>query len=178
MTRRSRCARLAAGLLTLAAFACANPPVSVFTSLREAECQSPAADVKAKFDASDLGVQQCGGVDGWRVLYVSSDAHSWIELRSASTAWSAEDAVIYERPIGLFPGVSSETPLEWRVDPSRGPTALLVTVTAQNKDDAEGRVSEIYVVRIAGEKACLIGREASTSAARSLADGPAACPAS
>jgi hypothetical protein len=169
---------MAAGVLTLSVLACADPPVSVFTSLQEAECKPPAADVKAKFDASELGVQQCGGVEGWRVLYVSSDANSWIELRSASTAWSAEDAVIYERPIGLFPGVSSETPLEWRVDPRRGPTALLFTVNAQNKDDAAGRVSEIYVVRIAGEKACLIGREASTSAARTLADGPEACPSS
>jgi len=165
-------------VLTLSALACAGPPVSVFTSLREAECEPPAADVQAKFDASDLGVQQCGGVDGWRVLYVSSDANSWIELRAASASWSFEDAVIYERPIGLFPGVSSETPLEWRVHPRRGPTALLFTVNAQNKDDAEGRVSEVYVVRIAGTKACLIGREASATAARTLADGPAACPSS
>jgi hypothetical protein len=178
VTGRSRPARLAAGVLTLTALACADPPVSVFTSLQESECEAPAADVKAKFDASDLGVQHCGGVQGWQVLYVSSDANSWIELRSPSSSWSAEDAIIYERPIGLFPGVSSEMPLEWRVDPTRGPTALLLTVTAQDKDDTETRVSEVYVVRIAGERACLIGREASASSARTLADGPTACPAS
>ena len=174
----SRWAGLSAGLLALSALACSEPTASVFTSVREPDCRPPAADVRAKFVEAGLGVQQCASVQGWEVFYVSSDANSWIELRSASTAWSAEDAVIYDRPIGLFPAVSSETPLEWRVDPGRGPTALLFTVSAQNKDDAEGRVSEIYVVRIAGEKACLIGRESSTSAARTLADGPTACPSS
>lgn len=178
MTRRWRWSGGAAGLLALVIAGCAEPAASVFTSLRESDCRPPAADVQAPFAELDLGVQHCGEVNGWQVLLVSSDANSWLELRTAGGKWSSEDAVVYEQPIGLFPSVATEQPIEWRVDPNRGPTAVIFTVNAQDPRDAETRVSRLFVARVESTRACLIGREATADAARALADGPTACPAS
>ena len=157
--------------------ACAAPlPSSVSTSIRERDCRAPDAAVQARFAEKDLGVQQCEGAAGWEVLFVSSDANSWIELRSTSTSWSSEQTVVYEQPIGLFPGVDENVPLEWRSDPRRL-TALLFTVLAQDPEDAATPSSRVFVVRFAGNgQVCVIGRERTLDEARALADGEASCP--
>jgi hypothetical protein len=162
-----------AGAFVLAA--CASSPASVTTSIREGDCSTPAADLKARFDERGLGVQQCKGAFGWDVLLVSSDANSWIELRSPATAWSSESAIVYEMPIGLFPGVHAESPLEWRGDRDR-PTALLFTVSAQDPDDAETRVTRVFVARFGGDvPVCVVARAASIDDARTAADGDRGC---
>jgi hypothetical protein len=157
--------------------ACAAPPrLSVSTSIRERDCRAPAAAVQARFAERDLGVQQCDGTAGWEVLFVSSDANSWIELRSTSTSWSSERSVVYEQPVGLFPGVDEDVPLEWRSDPRRL-AALLFTVKAQDPKDAETPTSRVFVVRFAGNgQVCVIGRERTIDEARALADGDVSCP--
>lgn len=171
--------RAAAGWLSgacvLAACACASPPSSLTTSIRESDCTTPAADLKARFDERDLGVQQCEGAFGWDVLVVSSDANSWIELRSPTTAWSSESAIVYEMPIGLFPGVHSESPLEWRGGGEEA-AALLFTVSAQDTGDAETRVTRVFVARFGGDApVCIIARAASMDDARTVADGDRGC---
>lgn len=174
--RRGIAVRAVCSVLTLWPLACSSPPSTVSTSIRESDCTAAPADVSQPFEAKDLGVQQCEGPPGWRVLVVSSDANSWIELRSAASSWSSEDSVVYENPIGLFPGVDSESPLEWRVAAHGGPTALLFRVLAQDPRDAETRLMRVFVARIEDGRVCLIGREASIDAARARADGDASCP--
>lgn len=174
MTRTA--ARSALAALLVAACACASSPTSVTTSIRASDCSNPPSDVKARFDEKDLGVQRCPGASGWDVLVVSSDANSWIELRSPTTSWSSETAIVYEMPIGLFPGIHSDTPLEWRSD--RGePTALLFTVSAQDPDDAETRLTRIFVARFDDDDVpvCIIGRVSSPAEARTLADSDRGC---
>jgi len=168
----------AAGVLALVAAGCTASSTTILTSLRESDCTPPAADVQEQFASSELGVQRCGEVNGWQVLLVSSDANSWIELRSPNAKWSSETVVVYEQPIGLFPSVATAEPLEWRVDPTRGPTALIFTVNALDSKDAESRISRVFVARFEGDRVCLIGREGTADLARTLADGPTSCPAS
>lgn len=172
--------RRAGGAVTAAAMAltvaCSPSVVGQTTSIREGDCRNPAPELAARYAERELGVQQCPGAYGFDVLVVSSDANSWIELRSPTIAWSSEVPVVYEMPIGLFPGVQDDEPLEWR---SAGPAlrALLFTVSAQDPDDAETRVRRVYVTRFADDgRVCVIGRAATSEEARVLADDGPACP--
>ena len=172
---RSAAARVTGAMLLAAACARAPAPASTTTSIREGDCSTPAADLRARFEEKELGVQQCPGALGWDVLVVSSDANSWLELQSAATSWSSETAVVYEMPIGLFPGVHSETPLEWRSVGDR-PTALLFTVSAQDPGDAETRITRVFVARFdEAVPVCVIGRAGSIAEARELADSDRGC---
>ncbi len=174
--RRARPAP-AIGAFLVAGVACGPAPSVATTSIRESDCRPPAAAIAAPFDGKALGVQQCPGASGWDVLVVSSDANSWIELRSGTTSWSAEDAIVYDMPIGLFPNVPGDAPLEWR---SAGGDlrALLFTVSAQDPADAETRLRRVFVVRFAADgPACLLGRTSPIDDARALADGDSTCPA-
>ena len=173
MTRAAAAPVLAAILLALTA--CTSSSTSVTTSIREGDCRAAPAELKARFDDKDLGVQQCAGAQGWDVLVVSSDANSWIELRSSTTSWSSEVPIVYEMPIGLFPGVQSDAPLEWRSD-GDGLRALLFTVSAQDPADAATRVRRIYVARFTENgQVCIIGRERTMDEARILADSDTLC---
>src|SRR5688572_4042590 len=134
---RGIAAQAACGMLTPIVLACSSPPSTVSTSIKESDCRAAPADMARRFETAGLGVQQCDGVEGWEVLVVSSDANSWIELQSPAASWSSEDSVVYQNQIGLFPNVDSESPLEWRLDQRRGPTAVLFRVAAQDPDDAE-----------------------------------------
>lgn len=174
MTRAAAAPTVAAILLALTA--CASSSTSVTTSIREGDCSAPAAELKARFADKDLGVQQCPGARGWNVLVVSSDANSWIELRSATMSWSSEVPIVYEMPIGLFPGVQSDAPVEWRSD-GDNLRAMLFTVSAQDPADADTRLRRVYVARFTEDgHVCIIGREATIDAARTVADSDTSCP--
>ena len=175
MKRASRARAI--GALLAAGVACGPAPSVATTSIRESDCRPPAAAITAQFDEKALGVQQCPGAAGWDVLVVSSDANSWIVLRSGTTSWSAEEAIVYDMPIGLFPGVQGDAPLEWR---SAGGDlrALLFTVSALDPADAETRLRRVFVARFADDgPACVLGRTSAIEDARALADGDAPCPA-
>jgi hypothetical protein len=164
-----------AGVVLTATLACSSPPSSVMTSLRGTDCGAPSPEIKARFDQKDLGVEGCAGAEPWQVLVVSADANSWIELRSPTTSWSAEHPIVYETPIGLFPGIDDASPLEWRSAGGGGLTALLFTVSAQDPADAETRISRVFVARIEDGGICIIGRERTLDEARALADSDASC---
>jgi hypothetical protein len=160
----------------LALLGCSSSPASITTSIRERDCAMPPAEIAVRFEGKDLGVQQCEGAHGWDILVVSSDANSWIELRSARASWSSETAIVYEMPIGLFPGVQDESPLEWRSDGDEL-RALLFTVSAQDAADAETRITYVFVARFDDAvPVCVIGRLPSLTEARVLADSDASCP--
>jgi hypothetical protein len=166
---------LAGGGALVAMLGCSPSPASVTTSIRQSDCAMPPAEIAAGFEAKDLGVQQCKGAHGWNVLVVSSDANSWIELRSPASSWSSETTIVYEMPIGLFPGVHDESPLEWRSDGDEL-RALLFTVSAQDADDAATRLTRVFVARFDDAvPVCVIGRAPSIAEARVLADSDRAC---
>jgi hypothetical protein len=148
---------------------------SVYTSLRENDCQAPPRDVAAPYEQRDLGVQQCPAQPGWQLLLVSSDASTWVDIRGANVAWSGERPIVYETPIGLFPSVDTATGVEWRRDGRGGLTAVIVRVLAQDRDALTTQQSRLFVVRVMPGGACLLDRVATAAEARALADGDRGC---
>jgi hypothetical protein len=165
----SACVLAALGLVAEAAD-------SVYTSIRPADCHAAPPELQREFAAKDLGVQECPAPPGWQLLFIASDANSWLEVRRDDFRWSAEDPVVYDQPIGLFPNVGGASVVEWRQDDQGRPHALIFRVAAQDPDDPADRVSRLFVVRIAQDDACLIGSVATNEAARALADSSALCP--
>jgi len=167
--------------LFVAAIACAglaatkHAAASRYTSIRPHDCTSPA-DLSADFAARQLGVQVCRGVGGWRLLLVASQENTWIELQSSTIAWSGEQAIVYDAPIGMFPTVGASSQVEWRLDEGGVPTALIVRVSAISRTDQKTRVARLFVVRLEKDRACVVGRVATNKDARALADGPVRCP--
>ena len=148
---------------------------SIYTSIRRADCRPPPADLERAFADKDLGVQECPAPADWHLLFVASHANSWLELRRHDFSWSGEDAIVYERPIGLFPNVGGSPVVEWRRDAHGRPHALIFGVVAQDRADPVKRVSRLFVVRLGQEGACVIGRVTTNEAARTLADSPLMC---
>jgi hypothetical protein len=149
---------------------------SVYTSIRTADCGAAPSDIQREFAAKDLGVQECPAPADWHLLFVASDANSWLELRRDDFRWSAEDAIVYERPIGLAPNVGGASVVEWRGDDQGRPHALIFRVVAQDPSNPAARVSRLFVVRIGQDNACVIGQARTNEAARALADGAVSCP--
>jgi len=167
---------LAAGLAGVGAPAAAFDSVPAL--LAEAECASPPAADAERYAARDLGAQECPGLAPFRVFFIASDTSSWLDVAYPGGLWSAEQAVVYEHPVGLFPNVGSGGS-EWRLDDAGRPVALIVRIEAQDPeqpDQPERIRSELLVVRLQPDGACLIGRDADLAAARAIADGPERCP--
>jgi hypothetical protein len=135
----------------------------------------PQADVMAPYVLKDLGVEQCPAPDGWRVLLVSSDSNSWIDVAGPEGTWSGERPIVYEAPIGNFPSVGDPPTLEWRRAGNRRVTALIVPVTAQNRETFRTDQTAFYVVRFQFSKACVIGRPSTIEEARTMADSGKGC---
>jgi hypothetical protein len=148
---------------------------SVYTSIRRADCGPPPSELRRKFAEKDLGVQECPAAEDWHLLFVASDANSWLELRRNDFRWSAEHAIVYERPIGLFPNIGGSPVVEWRRDDQGRPHALIFRVVAQDPINLANQVSRLFVVRLGQENSCVIGRVTTNEAARTLADGPVTC---
>jgi hypothetical protein len=154
---------------------CAQPPRSVETSIRPADCTAPAEEIAKRYEQRDLGVQECPAPDGWRLLLVSSNENTWVDLTGPGVTWSAERPVVYESPIGNFPTVGVPPTVEWRHDSSGRIAAIILGVTAQNRETFETDRSAFYVVRLQPTAACVIGRPATAEEARTLADSPKGC---
>jgi len=148
---------------------------SVYTSIRPADCTAPAKNVAAPYAGRDLGVQQCPSPTEWRLLLVSSDENTWIDLAGPGVTWSGERPIVYESPIGNFPSVGAPPTVEWRRNRGGRPIALIFRVTAQDRETLEARRSILYVVRLQLDGACVIGRLTTNEEARKLADSGAKC---
>jgi len=167
--------RVAAVALVVLCLATETAAGSLYTSIQRSDCRPPSPSVAQPFTDKDLGVQECPAPDGWRLLFVASQANSWLEVHGPGARWSGERDVVYENPIGLSPNVAG-TLVEWRRDPARRLRAIIFRVVAQDRSDPARRVSRLFVVRLGPGMPCLTGRVISNAAARALADGPAACP--
>ena len=149
---------------------------SVYTSIQRTDCRPPPPSLATQFVAKDLGVEECPAPDGWRVLFVSSHANSWLEVHGPDVRWSGEHDIVYESPIGLFPNVGGVPVIEWRRGAIGRVRALIFRVMAQDPRDPVRRVSRLFVVRVDPNAACLVGRVRTNRAARTLADTRSVCP--
>jgi hypothetical protein len=142
------------------------------TSIDQADCGRPApADPRAVNDP-DLGIQQCPAPAGLRLLFVSSQENSWLELWTDRCLWSAEDAVVYQHRIGQHPSVDGAFPVHWQKDARGEVAAMLFRVTALDPDFRP--ISRYFAVGL-GATPCLIGRVATYEKAQALAAAPARC---
>ena len=175
---RARVRRAALVLASLVACSSCNAraaPDSVSTSLRMTDCTAPAPEIAAPYERRDLGVQQCPALSGWRLLLVSSDENTWVDVRGAGVEWSGERPIVYEMPIGLFPSIDTGTNVEWRRDGRGTLTAIIVRVAAQDREALTTQQSRMFVIRVAPTGACVIGRVATAADARLLADTNRGC---
>jgi hypothetical protein len=171
MGARPLCVAVALGALCVGAEAAD----STYTSIQRADCHPPSPSVAKPFIENDLGVRECPAPDGWRLLFVSSQTHSWFEIHGPDARWSGEQDVVYERPIGLFPNVGGVPLVEWRRDDAGRVRALIFRLMAQDPRDPVRQVSRLFVVRLSPGPPCLIGRVTSNRAARALADQASPC---
>lgn len=149
----------------------AGAQVSEYASVAESDCRPPPPETKAVYQALGLGAEICGTRSGIDLVMVSSDRSSWLDIVRGDRIWTTEDAVVYDRPVGNFPNVGAAK-VEWRLDPGGRPGALIFRVAGE----AEGvRRSQLLVVRLEEDTACLLGRAATNEEARTLADGPLTC---
>jgi hypothetical protein len=142
---------------------------SVYTSIASNRC-STTPGLTREFAARGLGVEECHGVGGWRVLVVASNENTWIEWRSATVTWSSEQAIVYDRPLGQFPTVGANPRLEWRVDSRGEPHAVIVRVTARDPENPARRLARLLVVALSPNRVCVAGTATTNVAARRLAD--------
>jgi hypothetical protein len=170
MTDRVRAAlALAMGALIAGPAVAQGRLHSVYTSIAPDRCSSTPA-LTREFAAQGLGVQECRGVDGWRVLIVSSNEHTWFELRSARVTWSAEQEIVYDRPLGQFSTVGAVPRLEWRVDARGVPHAIIVRVTARSPENPDRRLERLLIVGLDPTRVCVVGTATTNRDARRLAD--------
>jgi hypothetical protein len=165
----------AAAVLLSSAIDAAVANQSVYTLLRRSDCRLPPADIAASFAARHLGVQSCPALPGWQLLVVASDTNTWIEVRSATLTWSSESAIVYDAPFGFFPTVHTSSPVEWRKRPDGRLVALIFRVSAQPDSASTERIHRLFVVRLESDRACLLGKVTTNTAARRLADSAAHC---
>jgi hypothetical protein len=150
-------------------------PATFQTRIGEKDCVQPSPEIAAAYTARDLGVQQCHAPHDWRLLLVSSDANTWIDINGPGLTWSSERPIVYESPIGNFPSVDSSPPVEWRIDDRGRPVAVMFRVTAQDSKNPEAHLSRFYVVRLAEGAGCVVGRVATVEEARTLAESSPSC---
>jgi hypothetical protein len=165
-------------IAAVSAFGClARHETATFeTPIGESECKQPSSEVAAPYTARDLGVEECRAPRDWRLLLVASDANSWIDITGPGVTWSGERPIVYESPVGNFPNVDSSPPVEWRLDASNRPAAVIFRVTAQDPKNPDAHLSRFYVVRLTDRAGCVVGRVATVEEARTLAESSPSCP--
>jgi len=143
---------------------------AIETRIDQQGCWAPDPETVAAYTRHGLGVQECPAPTGYRLFLVSSDARSWVDVRSAGSGitWSGEHSVVYDSPIGNFPNVAGAT-VEWRLESDRA-KALIFKVVAQGRAEPSQTLSALYVVALGSERIWLAGRVATIGEARRLAD--------
>jgi hypothetical protein len=143
---------------------------AIETPIDQQGCWTADPETVAAYTRRGLGVQECPAPTGYRLFLVSSDARSWVDVRSAGsgTTWSGENSVVYDSPIGNFPNVAGDT-VEWRLESGRA-KALIFKVVAQGRAEPSQTLSALYVVGLGSENIWLAGRAATIGEARLVAD--------
>lgn len=176
MTRLGRGARqLALPILAALSFvqpALAKPPALFETSLAENACRPATAAIAAPYARRDLGVERCPAPRGFRLLLVSSDANSWVDLRYGQWSWSGEQAVVYRDGAGMFAGVTGS--VGWMRAAAGGWQGLILTVASRDVDYARQLA---YLALRTTQAPCLLGVFASRSAAQQALASQQACAA-
>ncbi|HJV26779.1 MAG TPA: hypothetical protein VJ673_13915 [Aromatoleum sp.] len=153
MARVARILPLAACLLTVPVSTVAADAVTRReTSLSLRACQPPARALVRDYQRRGLGVVRCPAPRGFSLLFVSSDANSWLDLRRGASTWSAQHAVVNRRGAGNSPNVTGL--VLWLRD-VQGWRGLVFTVGS--RDESDERRLAYFAVRTDPSRICLLG---------------------
>lgn len=156
--------------------ACTTDRTSHYTSLAATACQVPPTEIARVYATRDLGVEECPAVPPYRLLVVSSEGRSWVDLRRNNLGWSTEQRVVYAKDIlvlGHFPNVGGSDVAEWRLDARGEPVALILRLRmedAAQSASAGTTVSRLLVIGLSEYVACDLGLSTSNEGARRIAD--------
>ena len=143
---------------------------SVYTSLEKCDViESSEQEADAEID---YFTAECPGREGYRILHVGGDSRSWIVIkRGEKTVLDLYDDVMRNQP-GAFPFVSGKV-AEWRY---KGEALIALIFRIAGSDlETDKLKSELMVVRLGGEKSCVIGTSTSNEKAREIAESSKAC---
>jgi len=172
-------------LATLAGLpAAAEGQTSRYTPLGSGACSAPPLEIAESYAARDLGVEECPAPTPYRLFVVSSDAHSWVDLRRNNCAWSTEQRAVYGKDmlaVGHFPNVRGADVGEWRLGKNGEPVALIVRlwmVDPAHDGTAGATISRLMVIGLRADDPCDLGLAVANDEGRRLADAaPASCSA-
>lgn len=142
---------------------------TIYTSTEESQCTAPPKDVQALYNGRGPDVQECKGVNGWRLFLAYTNERSWIDLKHEDQMWTTEEEVIQENAFGNFPNVSS--PVEWDTVGGQ-PSSMIFRVNAQDRGPGGAMRESIlryFVVRLKQGEATFCGLAKTKEKARALA---------
>lgn len=143
---------------------------SVYTSLEKCDViESSEQEGDAEID---YFTAECPGRERYRVFHIGGDSRSWIVIKSGEeTVIDLYNDVMRNEP-GAFPFVSGKV-AEWRY---KGDSLIALIFRIAGSDLETGKLkSELMVVRLGGEKSCVIGTSTSNEKARMIADNNKSC---
>lgn len=150
---------------------------SLYTSIDPAKCSPPDKQLVAGYEAEGLGVQECEASQPWKLLAVSSDEWSWVDLKYGDQIWTTEDEVAYKNDFGNFPNLGSSV-VEWIVRHERKPAFLIFRVNAQSPKESatsNAKVSRLFVISLLDNRPAFCGTARTNEEARALATGDKKC---
>lgn len=175
------------GVPVMSAFSAApayGQEYSQYVSLQPGSCKLPAASILAWYRTRDLTVSECPSKVTWhaapvRLLVVSSEERSWIDIAVGDTIWSGEEEVVYEQAnqFGHFPNIG-HSPAELRIR-STGITGVVFRVLAQDPESSSAAsvsgLSRLFVFGFMGADVCFMGLVRDNVSARNLLDSGQNC---
>lgn len=175
------------GIFAMSAFSGIPQPgkeYSQYVSLQPGSCKPPGALILAHYDTRGLAVSECASKTTWhdapvRLLMVSSDERSWMDVSVGDTIWSGEEEIVYqkENQFGHFPNIGS-SPAEIRLSPA-GVTGVIVRIFAQNPESLSATgasgLSRLFVFGFAESGVCFMGLAKDNVSARNRLDSGQPC---
>ena len=143
---------------------------SVYTSLEK--CDVIESSEQEEDAEIDYFTAECPGREGYRIFHIGGDSRSWIVIKKEDeTVIDLYNDVMSNEP-GAFPFVSGRA-AEWRY---RGESLIALIFRIAGSDLQTDKLkSELMVVRLGGEKSCVIGTSTSNEKAREIAESSKAC---
>lgn len=135
---------------------------SVYTKLKD--CQ-----VIEQGEEERWSVRECPPQTNYQLFLHYADHKNWLVVKQVDEVVINLRNDILDKGPGDFPEIPG--PIEWRVQEDDSVTALIFQVLSKDQDVSPPEVSsKWFVVRLKGNKACLIGTTASNEEAREMAE--------
>ena len=153
------CTLLLVGL-TISPFLWAKGSTSTYTNLK---------NCKLVEEGRDWSVSKCPGYKAYQLYFYYADARDWLVIKKAGKVVIDLQNDIWNQDSGHFPEVPG--PVEWRL---KGKLVNAIIFRAIYSNGPKKK-SKLFVVRLKGKKACLLGTTTSNKRARKMADSRKTC---